>query len=334
MKNILLILTGGTIGSCESGGIIGTDSSRCRVLELYQEKYNDCRFDVKSPFHILSENLSIKHWEMLINYILSLDLSGYDGMIITHGSDTLSYSSAMLGMCLHGLGLPIVITAANYIPDDKRSNALVNFRAAVNLISKLTDGVYTVFRNGGDSKTSVFIPTRMNEADRISDRFTSFDKSPLSVIDNDDNIETIGAVGSEQLAGHSRFFGTNEFHFDKKVQIIHPYPSINYDNITIGKDTAAVLHITYHSATVSEDALKLLEKCKEKGIPMYLCSFKSEVKNRYETSDRILKNGALPLYDISTESAYAKLLLAVNLCPQEMERFIKQNIYFENLKEV
>ena len=118
MKNIILILTGGTIGSCESGGVISTDSSRCRILDLYNQSYSDCRFTVYRPLDILSEELCPACWEKLLNFIFSLDTKGFDGIIITHGSDTLSWTSAMLGACLKDHPIPVMITAADLVPDD------------------------------------------------------------------------------------------------------------------------------------------------------------------------------------------------------------------------
>ncbi len=339
MKNILLVLTGGTIGSFQQNGIINTKKGKCRVLELFKEKYpdSDCQFEIKEPLNILSENLTYKDWERLINFILSLDLSAFDGIIITHGSDTLSYSSAMLSMCLHGIGLPVVITASNYVPDHPKSNALVNFKAAVELIHQIHDGVYTVYTNPPDlpsQLTHVFLPTRMKEADRFMDCFYEIDSIPLAIIDKTGDIREHGNPLSVcDLEQHQRFFSRIDFHFEKGVQLIHPYPSINYDDITLGQNIGAVLHITYHSGTVSEKALTLLAKCKERNIPLFLCSLKSSAKAIYETSNSLLQNGAVPLYDISTESAYAKLLLAVNLYNDNIKSFMNKNIYFERLEE-
>ena len=74
----------------------------------------------------------------------------YDGLIITHGSDTLSYSSAFLGLCLCGLDIPVALTAADLVPDDPRSNAVENLRACVEVIEKFRRGVFTVYKNPRD----------------------------------------------------------------------------------------------------------------------------------------------------------------------------------------
>ena len=334
MKNILLILTGGTIGSVNRNGVIGTDRGRCRVLEMYESEHDDCRFVIKSPMNILSENLDSRYWESLINYILSLDLSEFDGMIITHGSDTLSYSSAMLGMCLNHLDIPTVITAANFVPNDPRSNALMNFNASVRLIENVKGGVYTVYGSGTADGVEVYIPTRINEADRISDRFSSADGKPLAFIDRYGKIKSDTHFDMKVLETHKSLKELKSILLKKSVCMIMPYPSLDYDKIIFDKNTGAVLHMTYHSATVNQKALTLLNRCKENGIPMYMCSFQKSAAVMYETSDIMLKNGALPLYDMNKESAYAKLLIAVNLYGDDIEKFMNKNIYYEGVGDL
>ena len=325
MNNILLILTGGTIGSKDNSGIIGTANSGCRILELAAPYLKDHRFDVRQPMNILSENLEPKHWEKLIGFILSEELSSYDGILITHGSDTLSYTSAMLGLTLCGLGLPVVITAADKVPDAPGSNALFNFCAAARLISQRKSGVYTVYKNSGDSKASVFVPTRLNEADRVNDRFTSFDGEPAAYIDENGNITEVSSRLFSETETAINIIGNRPIKFDREVLMIHPYPSIDYRAVirSITDTTGAVLHITYHSATVSENAAVLADECKRRNIPLYLCSFKKGNNSIYESSAHILKKGAIPLFDISSETAFAKLLLGINLFPDKLDDFMK-----------
>ena len=110
MKKILVILTGGTIGSKVEGKIINTTAaSSYRLLQLYNEKYaDDTEFEVIQPINILSENLTPVEWGVLCNCLFELDFEKYQGIIITHGSDTLSYTSALIGtMFLHKLLLSI-----------------------------------------------------------------------------------------------------------------------------------------------------------------------------------------------------------------------------------
>lgn len=324
MKKILIIMTGGTIGSVENNGIISASQNTSVITERFKRQNPDfdVEFVTETPYTILSENLTINCWECLIRSVLSRDLSGFDGIVITHGSDTLSYTSAMMGLCLHGLSVPIVITAADYVPDDPRSNADVNFKAAVQLALKMESGVYTVYKNKNSPKPQLFIPTRICEADRIADIFTSADKN-ISANGKLVYLSMLKKVKKEDIP--------TDIKFTKRVVIIHPYPSISYNNIELDNDTGAVLHVTYHSGTVSEEASVLLDKCRKRNIPFFLCSLKSANKSLYETGSRLIEQGAIPLYDINTESAYAKLLLAVNLFPDKIHEFMSRDVYFEKI---
>ena len=76
------------------------------------------------------------------------ELAVYDGVIITHGSDTLPYTCAALAFLLRDVPIPLVLVASNYSLGDSRSNGLANFRSAVELIaSRQVRGVFTVFQD-------------------------------------------------------------------------------------------------------------------------------------------------------------------------------------------
>ena len=111
----------------------------------------------------------------------------------------------------------------------------------------------------------------------------------------------------------------------------------------IGKDTAsyadglrAILHLTYHSSTAccegeATSALCFVERCKQQGVDFYLAPLKQkpETGHCYTTTDALLKAGAIPLYGISPEAAYAKLLLAYHLPNKDPKKWMQQPRYFE-----
>ncbi len=148
---ILVIMTGGTIGSVTTDGVtdVGEGAKR-ELLVRYQGTYpcDGVEFKVIQPYNCLSENLTPGHWEALHQTIRGAGVESYDGVILTHGSDTLSYTSAMCAHLYGGLGIPIVLTAASHPLDYEGSNGLDNFHTCVTLIaSKLWKGVFTAFRN-------------------------------------------------------------------------------------------------------------------------------------------------------------------------------------------
>ena len=181
---ILLLLTGGTIGSAVNDGSINVDSRRGDdLLTIYHEQNNrEVEFEIIRPFNILSENAEPQHWLQIIKTLQSHRLSDYDGVIIAHGSDTLPYSGAALAYGLNCPLLPFVLVAANYAIGEPGSNAITNFSAAVEFISNMKlPGFYAIYENS-DHVTYVHLATRLQEADWLKDDFTSFG-DPLGVFD-------------------------------------------------------------------------------------------------------------------------------------------------------
>lgn len=311
MKRILLIQTGGTIGSEVHNGVISTAGGS--LSELCGSR--DVSLDVRCPFTILSENLSPLHWEKLIETVYSGLSDGYDGIIVTHGSDTLAYTSAVLGLCFGGSAVPVVITAANRVPSDPKSNARVNMTASVDLISKADGGVFTVYRNENSTNAQVWLPTRLISADRFGDNFSSPDGHPLAEIDKEGNIIPLAPdiCRSGRLASRGESIDCRGVRFSKRVLLLSSYPGMDYNSVTVSDDVGAVLLVTYHSGTVSENSRELIRRCREKGIPVYLCSVKSRSSDLYETTHTLISEGVTPLYDMTDETALAKLTLALNI---------------------
>ena len=311
MKKILVAMTGGTIGCYSQNGIISLKKNNCRAVELFKKQFPDSAdFEIVQPLNILSENLDKSHWETLVNFLCETDISQFDGIIITHGSDTLSYTSAMLAICLRHFKIPVVITAANYIPDDKRSNAVENIRSAVAVINEFPHGIFTVYQNPNDDFTTVYLSTDIHEADRFLGKFSSFKNSPFGKVVNG----TFTKISIDRLPEIAQPVFNGKLSLKNDVLIICPYPSMLYSAINIPESVKAVLHITYHSCTAktlgNENALDFLALCKAKNIPFYMTAVKDS--SLYETSNILLQNGAIPLYDMSNEMSFCTLLLKHN----------------------
>ena len=311
MQKILVAMTGGTIGSYSDNGIISLKKNNCRAVELFQEKFPDTAdFTIVQPLNILSENLGKSHWETLVNFLCETDISSYDGIIITHGSDTLSYTSAMLSICLRHFEIPVVLTAANYIPDDTRSNAVENIRSAVSVINEFAHGIFTVYKNHGDDFTTVWLSGDITEADRFLGKFSSFCGQPFGKV-TDGIFTKISNIPLPEIAPP---VFENKLSLNNDVLMIHPYPSMLYSAITIPESVKAVLHVTYHSCTIqtdgNENALGFLKLCKTKNIPFYITAVKDS--SVYETSNILFQSGAIPIYNMSNEMSFCKLLIKHN----------------------
>lgn len=331
---ILTILTGGTIGSTVKDNTVDVQGFVCPVVDMYKAQVSDdTEFSIISPMNILSENVSVNNWNCLLDCINQVDFKAYDGIILTHGSDTLSFTSAVLGMCFAHINIPLVIVASDYPLEDERSNGLSNFISAVELIkSNTVKGVFVSYGKRND--TNIYLATRLCEADRFCDKFTDFSGVSFAKC-KDGKLEFIKSDHNPSL---------EDINKDRKpifnkipkllpcVQMLMPYPSFDCDSFVIGKDTKALIQLTYHSGTVCTEGdsstIKILEKCKESKVDFHLCSLKNAI-DLYATTKEMVQNNAKIMYNISRESAYAKLILAYSQTEVEIKEFLNKNIFFE-----
>ena len=313
MKKILVILTGGTIGSKVEGKIINTTAaSSYRLIQLYNEKYtDDTEFEVIQPINILSENLTPVEWGILCNCLLELDFEKYEGIIITHGSDTLSYTSALIGTMFGNCSIPIVLVASNLALGLPGSNGMNNFRNAVCFIkSSCINGVFTIFENN-KGEIPVYLSTHIVESDPFTDQFRSFTGKYFGKMIDEKFVATENypcLMESDDILWNGNF--------DNKILLIRPYPGLNYNNIDLSSKPKAVLHYMYHSATAcTTDGYSIIDfakKCNDLGIDFYCASFKNKDAALYDSSAKIVNSGVIPLYNISCEAAYAKLIIMYN----------------------
>src|SRR5205085_5079000 len=97
MDKLLVIFTGGTIGSQKTGRTIDVDASAAyQLIGEYRDnpRNREVQLDTVQPLQVLSENMVPADWVKLIACLDGVDFSIYKGIIITHGSDTLPYTSA------------------------------------------------------------------------------------------------------------------------------------------------------------------------------------------------------------------------------------------------
>ena len=324
-KKILVIFTGGTIGSAINGESINVESDcKFRLVADYNLFYGERNFECIQLYNILSENVGFTHWEKLVEYLLKVNTSEYSGIIITHGSDTLSYTSALLGMYFRHIEIPVFVIASNKPLGEKGANGLYNFSCAVELIEKGgIHGVYTLYEK-------VMLPTRIIPADTICDRFSVYGDNGY-----DDYTVYKGVSKSMLERKHKQLF-FEPICFTREIMVIHGYPAIDFEVFTPNDKTAAVLYCPYHSGTACVDSIigssytliGFIERCIKNGIMVYICGIKPD-EIRYETLDKIIKAGSIPLFSICEPAAYMKLLIAYNQNRYKVSELMEKNLYFE-----
>lgn len=281
---ILVVFTGGTISCTQENGILSTDESNSYLLlDMYRQIDSSAKFEMLKPYTILSENLSGDNLMTLYNAIISCDFSQIDGIIVTHGTDTLQYTSAFLGYSFADLNLPMVVVSANYPLADSRSNGFANFCAAVDFIrAKQGMGVFVAYKNDGDIP-QIHRATRLLAHNSYSDSLHSVYDIPFGYIEKRRFVENSSYTESK-----------NGFVFDKinisssnDILIVKSGIDINYPQIN--SCTKAVLIESFHSGTLATGLSPLQDFCikaKQLAIPVFLtgiCSgFEYESKLLFE----------------------------------------------------
>jgi len=303
---VLVITTGGTIGSAFDGGAVDVSAAQsAAVVEQYRAQHGDVTFTVQSPVNILSESVTAAELNTLARVILNTEDKEYDGVIFTCGSDNLGYLAAFIALLTCRWEKPVAIVASDRVLSDPAANGYPNFCCAVELIRRGECGAYVPYRNA-DGTMLIHAAADIRQADQSPD-FFSF-HAPFGVLEN-------GAVIQKERC----FTQMIPAVFDRdhppvisdSIALIHPYPLLDYAALNL-QGKRAVLHTLYHSATLdSGRAVPAIKPLFEAGVPVYLGSLRSG-KALYKTTADMIAAGAIPLYDISPECAYMKLLLAVS----------------------
>jgi len=170
--NILIIATGGTIGSSFDGESINVRADgRSEVIDRYLSARPDVQFDIRQPLNILSERVTCEDFNTLAKSLYEADFPRYDGVILTLGSDSLAYIASFVGLLFGERDIPIMLVAANKILSAPDSNGYENFCCAVDLIEQKATGVYVPYRNS-DGVMYVHSATDIRQADLSEDFFS------------------------------------------------------------------------------------------------------------------------------------------------------------------
>ena len=289
MKNILVVFTGGTIGSTVSEGTINTSSAApFKLIQQFQQNYNNhqqIHFSTIQPLQILSENLSSSVWQTLIAAIDAQQPDQYDGIIVTHGTDTLAYTAAALSFYFNAIKIPMLLVSSNYPLDDPRANGLGNFICAVEFILQNSQaGVFVPYRNCQQT-TQVHKGSRLVCSSQLSGDFFSvqgksfmqFENRQFSLLNpstksipGKNSPLPVGQIRRERIWSRGeRPQGSGQdspetlgwvrgiketkiprlkANFSERILMIKPYPGLNYASFNL-ENVDAVLHDLYHSGT-------------------------------------------------------------------------------------
>ncbi len=279
MKNITVIFTGGTIGSLQKQSWVGLDASaQYMLLNPFQERYRDVSFSVKTPYAILSEHLSGRELNLLQDAILETLREKPDGIIVTHGTDTLQYTATAMEYAFANAGVPIVFVSAAYPLEHPATNGYINFEAAVELIRGHDDGgVYVSYKNEDQSKVNIHIPSRLFQHGEQSANLYSLRNAVYATYDG--AITRCGMLP----ASPSSDYGVVCYSETSSILTVESVPGSAYNYML--DSVGAILLKPYHSATLNtaSDAFAgFCRRAQREEIPVFVAGVWEETQ--YESS--------------------------------------------------
>ena len=179
MKKIALLATGGTIASVQSPDGLTPDVTARELLELMPQLRDAAHFTCRDVFSLDSSNIQPEEWRILAREAHEA-LKTSDGVVITHGTDTMAYSAAALSFMLQNPRGPVVLTGSQLPLQHPFSDAPVNLNEAIAVAKSAPAGVYVVFNH------KVIRGSRAVKMRTTSfDAFDSVNARPAGTIDAD-----------------------------------------------------------------------------------------------------------------------------------------------------
>ncbi len=312
--NILLIYTGGTIGMMkdfETGALKAFNFKKLlqRIPEL---KQLDCQIETISfQKPIDSSNMNPQRWIEMAE-IIEDNYAKFDGFVVLHGSDTMSYSASALSFMFENLSKPIVFTGSQLPIGDLRTDAKENLITAIQIASLKQKG-RSVF-----NEVCLYFEYKLYRGNRTSkinaEHFMAF-ASP--------NCPALAESGVHIKINHEYLLSSTTVkklvvhkELDSNVAIIKMFPGLNegvLSSIFDIPNLKGVVLETYGAgnAPTEEWFIATLKKAIKKGIYVInvtQCSGGSVNMGQYETSTYLKKIGVISGKDISTEAAITKLM--------------------------
>jgi len=314
IPSILLIYTGGTIGMVKDykTGALRTfnfDKLLKHIPEINHLKCTISSISLEEP--IDSSNMNTTNW-IFISEIIEDNYEKYDGFVILHGSDTMSYTASAISFMFENLSKPIIFTGSQLPIGDLRTDAKENLITSIEIASARENG------NPIISEVCLYFEYKLYRANRTTkinaEHFQAF-TSP--------NYPPLGESGvhlkfNKQLIYKPTIIKPLKVRkqLDNNVAILKIFPGITktvVESILSSKGLKGVILETFGSGNAPTDKwfVNLLEETINKGVQIVnvtQCLSGSVIMGHYETSIELEKIGVISGNDITTESALAKLM--------------------------
>lgn len=328
-KKILILATGGTIASSDEGNGLTPHYNVDDLLSFIPRAKKLCDIDGKMVMNIDSSNMTPICWVTIAEAIYN-NYADYDGFVVTHGTDTMAYTSAALTYMLEGLDKPVVITGSQYPISQEHTDAVLNLNDAIHFACEEIAGAFVVF----DGKL-ISGPRAMKVKTRSYDAFVSVNFPHIAEIKHDRIQYKKFVIDRFRPSGSTLIFHPQ---LDTSVIVIKLFPGINpqifdyiknnYSGIII--ESFGIGGIPFENVDIASEvgdmiregmAVVMTTQCLEEGVDLDV----------YEVGKKIPKDGLIYANDMNTEATLAKLMCAIGRYDTvaEVKKMVESHIQYD-----
>ena len=311
--NVLIIYMGGTLGMVhdDSGTLVAFKFNR--ILKYVPSLVTlDIKITVISfPEPIDSSNVTIEDWKNL-GYIIHENYHYYDGFVVLHGTDTMSFTASAISFMFQGLNKPIIFTGAQLPISAIRSDARANLVTALEIAAAFDNGIPIV------PEVCIYFDYQLMRANRSfkkrSAQFAAFGCENYPIMAKAGISITYHRAVIKEYSPDEKMLYSDKF--DTSVNTLKIYPSINeaYVRHVLGTPgLRGVILESYGSGNAPTDPwfLECLKEAADSGIIIYNVSQLIGgvvMHGRYETSKYLDDIGVVSGGDITFEAALSKMM--------------------------
>ena len=304
-KNSLLLTTGGTIASMPGGE--GLEPHRADVLERELQQlrtYYD--ITVRDVMCLDSSNIRPEEWQFIATEIFN-QRSDYDGVVVSHGTDTMAYTASAVTFMLPDIDRPVVFTGSQLPLNDVLSDAPDNLRTAFAMAASGKPGVFLAF----DRKVMLGCRAVKVRASGFS-AFESINARYAGVVSN------LGLVMDEQVLPKCQRPARLCTDISKDVFLLKLTPGLNpaiFDMLAaMGYKGIVIEAFGLGGINFLGKGLRGIQRAVEDGISVVVttqCLYDSSDLRVYQVGNKLLDLGVVQARDMTSEAAMTKLMWGI-----------------------
>lgn len=325
-KKLLLLSTGGTIASVASdSGLVPKESGEELIKLLGQLPYE---IEVRDILQLDSSNIQPEEWKFIAKKVYEYR-NDYDGIVISHGTDTMAYTASMLSFMLQGINIPVVLTGSQVPINVILSDAPDNLRLAFAAAAKGRPGIYLSFND------KVMLGCRSVKVRTTNfNAFESVNVPPIATVTSD------GLVFDEQQAKfpHAEKCMLNT-EIDPHVSLVKLFPGFDPKLLFAMVDNGCkgIVIEGYGLGGMNfirRNMVGAIGELIEQGIPVIAtsqCLYERSDLTKYEVGREALLKGAISAHDMTSESTITKLMWALGqkMDVHQISEFFDTNVVGE-----